>query len=184
MEAKIQTAKVGPAGSFFNQLMSNNATLPEVGKGATQMHYTDRTAFEVVEVSEDGNEARLQYLQAAWDRTKPGGEGHQNWILTPVDQFLTIVWRKHKQANGQMAAWMTKGTEIVFTKQAREMCEAEGFTYIGMWLQRTRPEIAAQIYNGHPLPQNVVEGFTRAKTVYSKINIIFGVREYYYDWSL
>jgi len=33
---KIQRAKVGVAGSFFNQLMSNNASIPEVGKGYDQ----------------------------------------------------------------------------------------------------------------------------------------------------
>lgn len=183
MEAKIQKHKVGGAGSFFNQLMSNNATVPVVGEGATQMHYTDRSCFDVIEVSEDGTEVRLQYLQAEWDQSLPGGEGHQNWKLVPIDQFVTVVWRKHKQANGQMASWMTRGREIVFTKECKAMCEKEGYDYIGQWLQKTRPEIAAQVYEGRPYPQNVVEGYTRAKTVYSKIRIIFGVKDYYHDWS-
>jgi hypothetical protein len=83
-----QRAKVGVAGSFFNQLMSNNQSIPEVGKGATEMHYTDRTCYEVVEVSEDLKTVRLQYLDAKWDKTKEGGMGHQNWILEPRDQFI------------------------------------------------------------------------------------------------
>ncbi len=174
-DAKIQKARVGVAGSFINQIMANNATTPVVGDGATILHYTDRTALEVVEVSADGTEARLQYLQAEWDRNLPGGEGHQNWKLTPTEQFLTVVWRK----NG----WYSKGREVVFTKEAKTLCEKEGFNYMGMWLQRTRPEIAVQIWNGQPFPQNVVEGYTREKVSWSKVSIVFGRSEYYYDWS-
>ena len=48
-----QSAKIGIAGSFINQMMSNNSTLPEVGKEATVMHYTDRSCYEVIEVSKD-----------------------------------------------------------------------------------------------------------------------------------
>jgi hypothetical protein len=59
-----QRAKVGVAGSFHNQLMSNNATLPEVGKGATELHYTDRTCYEVIEVSEDKMTVKLERLEA------------------------------------------------------------------------------------------------------------------------
>lgn len=48
-----QKRSVGSAGGFFNQLMGNNASLPEVGKGATILHYSDRSAYEVLEVSDD-----------------------------------------------------------------------------------------------------------------------------------
>src|SRR5690606_29571793 len=37
-----QKAKIGQAGSFVNQLMANNSSIPEVGKGATVLMYTDR----------------------------------------------------------------------------------------------------------------------------------------------
>lgn len=47
-------------GSLFNHLMGNNATLPEVGKGATILHWTDRSAYEVVEVSESRMECIIQ----------------------------------------------------------------------------------------------------------------------------
>jgi len=124
---KTQKAKVGTDGSLINQIMSNNSSTPEVGKGATQMHYTDRTCYEVVEVSADGKSARLQYLEAECDPILGGGHGHQNWILKPTERFVTVVWRH--------GAWRTVGKDL----------------------------------DGKP--------------VYTKINIIFGVKDYYYDWS-
>lgn len=172
-----QKAKVGVAGSFFNQLMSNNSSLPKVGKGATQMHYTDRTCFEVVEVSADKKTARLEYLDAEWDKTLGGGQGHQNWVLVPTGRFVTVTWRQ--------GAWRTVGTEIVFTDEFLKDCESKGINFIGMWMRKNNPDLADKIWGteGRPRPQNVVEGYTKAKKTYNKINILFGVKEYYYDWS-
>ena len=170
-----QKAKVGVAGSFFNQLMSNNSSLPEVGKGATQMHYTDRTCYEVVEVSADKKTARLEYLNAEWDKSLGGGEGHQNWILVPTGRFVTVTWRQ--------GAWRTVGTEIVFTDEFVKDCESKGINFIGLWMRKNNPELADKIWAGDVRPQNVVEGYTKAKKTYNKINILFGTKDYYYDWS-
>jgi len=167
-----QKAKVGVAGSFFNQMMSNNSTLPEVGKGATQMHYSDRTCFEVIEVSEDFKTVRLEYLDAKWDNTKSGGQGHQNWILEPTGRYLTVVWRNN--------TWKTKGRKITFTKEFKESIPSE---YIGMWLRKNNPDLADKIYKGDVWPQEVIDGITKETFEYNKINILFGTKDYYYDWS-
>lgn len=174
---KKQTHKVGVAGSFFNQMMSNNSSTPEVGKGATQMHYTDRTCYEVVEVSADGKSARLEYLNAEWDKTLGGGQGHQNWVLVPTGRFVTVIWRQ--------GAWRTVGTEIVFTDEFVKDCESKGINFIGIYLRKNNPELADKIWGteGSVRPQNVVEGYTKEKKTYNKINILFGTKEYYYDWS-
>jgi hypothetical protein len=173
---KIQRAKVGKAGSFFNQMMSNNRTVPVVGMGATQMFYSDRECFEVVEVSADGKSARLQYLDAV---AKKSGQpyGSQEWDLVPTDRYVTVVWRQN--------AWRTVGRKIEFTKEFRKQCEAEGIQYIGNHIRKTNPELNAAIWGteGEPFPQNVVEGYTREAKVYEKINIIFGVKDYHYDFS-
>lgn len=174
---KQQHHKVGIAGSFFNQMMSNNSSTPEVGKGATQMHYTDRTCYEVVEVGADGKSARLEYLNAEWDKSLGGGQGHQNWILKPTGRFVTVVWRNN--------AWRTVGKEIVFTDEFVKNCEEDGISFIGMHLRKNNPELADKIYGtqGSPMPCNVVEGYTKERKTYNKINILFGVKEYYYDWE-
>lgn len=167
-----QRAKVGVAGSFFNQLMANNQSIPEVGKGATELHYSDRTCYEVIEVSEDLKTVRLQYLDAKWDRTKEGGMGHQNWILEPRDQFVTVVWRNN--------SWKTKTKKIEFTKKwIEENQEKVKFSFTQALTEEQRQEI----YQGECEPQKVVEGITEEKNVYNKIRILFGSKDYYYDWS-
>lgn len=45
--------RIGSAGGFFNQLMSHNCSVPVVGQGATELLYSDRYAYEVLEVNED-----------------------------------------------------------------------------------------------------------------------------------
>ena len=61
MTNQVQKSKVGKTtGSLSNYLMGNNATLPEVGKGATILHWTDRSAYEVIEVSENKMECIIQ----------------------------------------------------------------------------------------------------------------------------
>ena len=51
-------------GSFFNYLMGNSMSIPEVGKGATVLHWTDRSAYFVNEVSADGKEVVIERAKA------------------------------------------------------------------------------------------------------------------------
>jgi hypothetical protein len=167
---KQQRAKIGVAGSFFNQLMSNNCTLPEVGKGATQLHYSDRTCYEVLEVSNDGKTVKLEALDAEWDKTKAGGEGHQNWILKPTGRFCTVVWRNN--------AWKIQGADITYTKEFKEKHKD-----VVSYARQLTEEQHNAVYGDDVYPANVVEGITERKTFYHKINIIFGIKDYYYDWE-
>lgn len=168
--AKRQRAKIGGAGSFFNQLMSNNSTIPVVGKGATIMRHTDRDCCEVIEVSKDGKTVKLEHLDAECDRTKPNGMGHQNWILKPSGRFFEIVWRHN--------AWRVKGSEIVYTKEFREKHQ-DSASFAKVLTEEQRKAV----YGDDVWCQNVVEGITERKDTYQKINIIFGVKRYYYDWE-
>jgi hypothetical protein len=173
-----QRAKVGVAGSFHNQLMSNNATLPEVGKGATELHYTDRTCYEVIEVSEDKMTVKLERLEARIDpeylKQLKGGDsvGHQNWVFDPTGQFITVVWRQ--------GAWRIKVRKIKFTKDIIETAIAVGFSSPARILT---PEQHDAVYANNVWPQNVVDGITRETFEYPKIKLLFGVKDYYYDWS-
>lgn len=51
-------------GSFFNYLMGNSMSIPEVGKGATVLHWTDRSAYFVNEVSKDGKTVVIERAKA------------------------------------------------------------------------------------------------------------------------
>lgn len=160
---KRQKAKVGVAGSFFNQLMSNNASIPVVGEGATQMHYSDRSVYEVIEVSEDGKTVKLESLDAVWDKTKAGGQGHQNWILQPTGRYMTVQWRRN--------AWRQKSQKVMFTE--------EYAMTLGTAFHKS-PDRDKVFVDGEMI---VVEGITELKTEWTKINLLFGVKDYYYDWE-
>ncbi len=172
-----QRRKVGVAGSFINQIMGNNNTAPIVGQWATQLHYTDRTVLKVVEVSEDGKIAKLEYYQTSADKSVGNlPHGHQCWKHEPTGQFKTIQYRKDK--------WVTIGREIVFTKEfAVSIEEKYNSPCIGVMLSKHEPELCANIYAGDIRPQNIVDGITKEKKTYTPISIIFNACDYHYDWS-
>ena len=160
---KRQRHKVGVAGSFQNQMMANNSSLPEVGKGATRLHYSDRSCYEVIEVSEDGKTVKLEALDAEWDKTKEGGMGHQNWILNPTGRFLTVQWRHN--------AWRVKSQKVMFTEKYAETLGASFYE---------SEDYKKVMVDGEMV---VVDGITELKTEWYKINILFGVKDYHYDWE-
>ena len=51
-------------GSFFNHLMANSMSVPEVGKGATVLHWTDRSAYFVNSISSNGKEVVIERAKA------------------------------------------------------------------------------------------------------------------------
>jgi len=165
MTTFTQTAKIGGSGSFFNQLMSNNSSVPVVGKGATEMLYSDRHVYEVIEVSKDGKTVKLEALSAVF-----GGEpgtaqmGHQDWKFEQTGNFKTIQWRHN--------AWRVKSEVIRFTPEYNNLLNDRSLT---------KEERSAAFDDNGDL--RVVEGMTKAVTEWHKINIIFGRKSYYYDWS-
>lgn len=162
MEAVIkkQSRKVGVAGGFFNQMMGNNSTVPVVGQGATELHYSDRTPYQVIEVSEDGNHAIIEEYDAKIDpeylKSLNGRDcmGHQNWVYEPNGRKRKIEWRRNK--------WCSVGEQIVFIKSVRDAAEAAGFSAIARYLSNElrvlnhqeiiyegfSPEVAVNVYNG------------------------------------
>lgn len=174
-----QKHKVGVAGSFINQMMANNDILPEVGKGATELHYTDRTCYEVIEVSKDFKTVKLETLEARIDpkylASMKGKDviGHQNWVFEPTGKFSTVVWKNN--------AWRVKCRVVTFTKEFVAKAEKENN---GMALCRSlTPEQHIAVYGNDIRPKNVVEGITCERFKYPKLNLIFGRKDYYYDWS-
>jgi len=168
-----QKSKVGVAGSFFNQMMGNNAILPEVGKGATVLHYTDRTCYEVVEVSKDYKTVKLEALEARYnDQIHKNGSapmGHQDWILEPTGRFATVVWK--------WGGWKTKHKVVRFTKEFIASSKFEALA------RNLNDEQREAVYGGDVRPKNVVEGITEEAFEYNPIKLIFGRKDYYYDWS-
>jgi hypothetical protein len=169
----LQSQKVGVSGSFINQVFGNNNSEPKVGEYCTFLHYTDRSVGIVREYDPKTMIAVVESCHTAADLSIKGLDtGHQHWVHTPSGHTTRYQYRK----NG----WYALGTEVNFTK---EFAATIPTACIGIWLRKNNPELLEQIYGGHIMPCNVVEGITKAKNTYSKTSILFGAADYYYDWS-
>lgn len=156
-------------GSFINYMMGNNSTLPEVGKGCTLLSWTDRHAYEVLKVSADGKRVEIQqYLPERVDNN--GMSECQDYKFEKLNGFTeVIVWRWN--------AWRKEIKKIVFTKDfsKRLSTEFSGNKFYGS------AEWNECYPNGYDLA--LVPGKTEIKMEYSKVNVLWGVKEEYYDYS-
>ena len=84
-------------GSLMNHLRSNNPTPPVVGKGATELMWTDREAYFVNWVSEDGKTCHIEYASAT--RTDDNGMSEvQHYKYEPSGHIIELrylwgAWR-------------------------------------------------------------------------------------------
>lgn len=157
-------------GSFINCLMGNNSTLPEVGKGATILLYSDRHAYEVIEVSADKMKCTLQRYVAERE-DKNGMSDCQSYKYEKLtDEKITLIWRQ--------GAWREVNEMIVFTKEFR--AAHENLYSIEKILTK---EQIAEIYGEHPFPQKIYPGITRLSRSYNKVRILFGVKDEHFDYS-
>lgn len=146
-------------GSLINHLMSANTTTPQVGKGATILGWTDRRAYEVLEVSEDAKRVKLETLNAI--RTDNlGMSDSQSYRYEPTGDVFDIVFRR--------GSWCTVGKIVMLTEAALQMNPEE--------------RIKAIFPNGQTFPA-LIEGLTFEKVTYSKISIVFGAKNHYFDYS-
>jgi uncharacterized protein YhfF len=174
MNTLTQKKSLKTSGSFFNWLMSNNESIPVVGDYATICFWSDRDVCIVREVSADFKRVVIEHCSTvAHESAKEIGMGHQNWVHTPNGFFQTLVYR-----NG---GWKVEGCDVVFTKEFIAKAESEGNDW-SLWKSLTEQQYT-EIYGDRSRPQNVVEGITRMKKTFSKINILFGVCNYHYDWT-
>ena len=169
---KTQKRTLKTTGSFFNWMMGNNNSMPIVGKGATVLCWTDRHAYEVLEVSEDQTECKIQkYAPKRLD--KSGMSECQDYEYKElIGNIKNLVWKDSKGGG-----WFSKYEVIEFIPKFVKNC---GETFVVNSLTK---EQRKEIYQGECYPQKVVEGITKSYTRYSKINILFGVKEEYYDFS-
>ena len=161
-------------GSFFNHLMSANNSIPEVGKGATILHWTDRSAYEVIEVSEDKKRCVIQ----RYDPERLDNFGMSDDQVYKYENLTgethTLVFR-----NG---SWRFEKEQIVFTTDFRAMAEAHGLGFCCFFLTEEQKDLVYGVER-EPFPVNVVPGITHKQMVYPKVNILFGSKQEYYDFT-
>lgn len=150
-------------GSLINCMMSNNNTKPEVGKGATILLYSDRHAYEVVEVIND----KKAIIQRYDVRTNPYGE--QNYTYDTLLPYKdTIVFR--------YGSWWKEFDTIVYTDEFYKILSNEDLS------REERAKINKECYDDNAELQ-LVEGKTKKVKGREKIRIIFGRKDEYYDPS-
>ena len=181
---KRQRRKVGVAGSFQNQIMGNNATEPKVGEGATILHYSDRSAFEVVEVSDNGNTCVIRPMDCKFIGCGYGDERYE-YNSNPDAYTVTLKWHKGKWCKVQKTIEPIKADFRRWLKENEwdwyKGLEAQhGLTIEDITYDENDPE-----YNHYSAfyQYKLVDGVTKEYTNYSPVSIIFGVMEKYRDPS-
>jgi hypothetical protein len=154
--------------------MSNNESVPVVGEWATICHWSDRDVAIIREVTNDGKRVVIEHCSTVADeKAREIGIGHQLWNHTPNGHLQTLVYRNN--------SWRVESNTIVFTKEFILKAELEN-NHWSLWKSLTEDQYK-EIYGDKCRPQNIIEGITKFKKEYSKINILFGECNYHYDWS-
>lgn len=158
--------KIGSqVGSVINWMMSANKTLPVVGQGATILSWSDRHTYEVLSVSEDGRKVVIQAYRAERTDTNGMSESQDYKYEILEGSKIDIIWRNN--------AWRRVGKSIVLTDEFRNWVEANQ--------QEWRDTYNNYCDENHNL--KLIEGKTKIKMKYTKINILWGVKDEYYDYS-
>lgn len=163
MEATFKQKGMKPnsqTGSFVNMLMSNNSAVPEVGKGATVLLWTDRHAYEVIEVSPDHKRVVVQqYLPKRIDKNgMSDSQEYEYKELSPVKEVIVWKW----------GGWRFERDELIPINEEQ-------------YYSRSRKEIEDSYdENGYMKHQ---QGLTKWVKKYHKVNIVWGEKREYYDFT-
>ena len=171
---KRQSRKIGVAGGFINQIMGNNISIPVVGEGATILMYSDRHAYEVIEVENEGSKCKIREMNCKFVGSGYGDE--QYTYSSDLDgQTQTIEWNEKKACWGQ--TW--KSIEIIKSLQAK-LVKEYGYGW-NDFLPVPYLSLVDGELSGVNRKLKLVEGVTKEYKNFSKVSIIFGVMEEYRD---
>ncbi len=146
-------------GSLNNRIEENRQFCEtiEVGTGMTEYSYTDRHAYEVIEVTDQKHVKVREYDH------KPAGECYSNqWelISNPENPTINLVKR------GKY--WYT--VSEITPEEAKEIYEGNDFQS-KLWA----------CHNNFDLEEIMASG--KSKKSYHRMNVSFGVAQYYYDYE-
>ena len=166
---KNRGTKLSHSGSLFNYMMSHNETVPKVGEGATELLYSDRHAYEVLEVDEKKKRVLLQrYAPKRIDGLgMSDSQAYEYKELQGEPFYIFYKW----------GSWKTKHRSVHFTKEA---CEKYGD--FGHAIHEVYKSMGGQ-YNHNARIDTVIPGLTEEHTEWHNFNVIFGVKREYYDFS-
>ena len=155
--------------SLVNLLLSKTESTPIEQKGATILRWTDRQAYEVIWVTkkEKKNRCKIRRYEPTRIGTMGQTESQEYEYKKLVGPIIELVYK--------WGSWRRVTESIVFTDEllAKSACPATTLS----------KEVHDEVYQGKLFPQKVVPGVTRAMKEYPKVNVIFGVRAEYFDYS-
>lgn len=170
-----QTKKVGVAGSFINQMMGNNSSIPEAGKGATILHYSDRVAYSVKWVSDCKTKCIIQSAEMKYIGSGYGDERYE-YTGNDIGHDINLEWSNRSKC------WGIVSNVIEFDNKFLKFVENKyGNKYDSINIELKSRNINHFDENTHRL--KLIEGITITKKAFSKVSIIFGIREQYRDPS-
>ena len=173
---KRQTRKVGVAGGFINQMMGNNSTAPVVGKGATILSYSDRSAHEVVSVSEDGNSCQIRSMNCTFIGSAYGDERY-TYSSDETNQVMDLEWNSKKAKWGQVSHSVQIQKSLV-----NKLIKEFGWGWTDN-LPVPYDTLKVGESDGMYTKLKIVKGITKEYKNFSPVSIIFGVMEQYRDPS-
>jgi len=179
---KRQTRKVGVSGGFINQMMGNNSTIPVVGEGATLLSYSDRSAYEVIKVSENGMECVIRKMETTHVGECYGDERY-TYQSNPDNHTITLEWNNKKSCWGEVSY----SVEII-KALANKYYKQYGWGSTEILLKENGIESYQHLYDD-PKADNfynqmkLIDGVTKKYKNFSKQSVIFGIMEQYRDPS-
>ncbi len=179
---KNQSRKIGVSGGFINQMMGNNSSEPKVGEGATILHYSDRSAYQVIEVSEDGLSCVIQKMTTKGIGTCYGDERYE-YSDNPNGHKLTLEW------NAKKSCWGEVGYSVEIIKSLyNKYYKVHGYKTTDILLKYFGLNDYQDLYedpeaDNYYNQKKVIKGLTKRYKNFSKVSVIFGVAEQYRDPS-
>ena len=149
-------------GSLNNRLEENRmfCDIIEVGTGMTEYSYTDRHAYEVIEVTDQKHITVREYDH----KHKGDFEMSNNWelISNPNNPVRAMAKR------GKYWYWMVEATDSLLDELAN--ADAEQRLHIQLFMAHNNID---------------VDELKRKKVVrrYHRANVSFGIADYYYDYE-
>ena len=150
-----------------------------VGDDITMYHWSDRTCYFVTEVI-DQKHIKVKKYEVCADHSKPGGPGHQNWLL----------FKSKKEYNEYLrSVFPNRELETVDEEENKEIELAYRY---GKWqVVEIYTDLDAENMFGVKLKEYLftatdikkLEAGKPVRKYHEFGNISFGVCDYYFDWS-
>ena len=174
---KVQSRKVGVAGGFINQISGNNKSEPVIGEGATILHYSDRSAYEVIAVSDSGNECTIRKMTTKFVGDGYGDEKYE-YISDETNYTKNLEW------NVKKGKWGEVGYKVEVIKSLQNRLWKE---YDYDWVKHLPQGLAwddlfiKEHEDNYYNKMEVIKGVTKEYKNFHPVSIAFGMMSEYRD---